>query len=202
MSEHFVGYIEREIKLRVISPSLEEIEERIRNNYTFINEEHQIDIYYNNPIRDFRKSDEALVLRNTNGKVILTYKGPKQSKETKTREEIEVEVSDLHKMDLILRKLGFIRSFQVEKIRKNYKYADFHISLDSIKELGEFIEIAGINKTEKELISFVDEFVKKHQIQYEKTIKSYLELLVEHAKKTNNSNTHGSIEGRHHHHHH
>jgi adenylate cyclase class 2 len=184
-----MAHIEREIKIKVISPSFDELEKILRSKYTFVEEESQRDIYYNSPIRDFRTTDEALRLREDNGKYYITYKGPKISSMSKSRLEIEVEIADLDPMAQILEKLGFVRVLTVEKIRKKFKYKNFTILLDYVKNLGNFIEIEAIDTEEKNLLDFVDNFLKENNIVGEKTLKSYLELLIERLdKKTNNSN--------------
>ncbi|QIW23134.1 class IV adenylate cyclase [Sulfolobus sp. S-194] len=182
-------HIEREIKIKLISPNIEELEKILNNKYKLFNEEHQIDIYYNSPVRDFRKTDEALRLRLVNNEVELTYKGPKLSSESKSREEITVKIDNLDSMDLILRKLGFVKVLKIEKIRKNYKINNFTISLDRVFNLGDFVEIEGIDITDEELINFVNNFLKEYNIEGEKTLKSYLELLVDKLEKESNSNT-------------
>lgn len=184
-----MSHIEREIKIKLISPRLEELEKLINSKYQFLNEEHQIDIYYNSPIRDFKKTDEALRLRLVNGKAEITYKGPKLSSQSKSREEITVKIDDLKLMDLILQRLGFIKVLQVEKVRKNYKTDKFTISLDKVSELGEFVEIEGIDINEEQLMNFVNNFLKNFNIMGEKTLKSYLELLIDKLEKSPNSNT-------------
>ena len=47
----------------------------------------QVDEYYAHPARDFAITDEALRLRTENNLTVITYKGPKLDRETKTREE-------------------------------------------------------------------------------------------------------------------
>ena len=184
-----MSHIEREIKIKLISPKLEELERLISSKYQFSDEEHQVDIYYNSPIRDFRKSDEALRIRIVNGEIEFTYKGPKQSSQSKSREEITVKINNFEAMDLILQRLGFIKVLKLEKIRKNYKVNNFIISLDRVTNLGDFIEIEGINVNEKELITFVDNFLKQFNIIGEKTLKSYIELLIDKLEKSSDSNT-------------
>ena len=184
-----MSHIEREIKIKLLSPKLEELEKLISSRYQFSDEEHQVDIYYNSPVRDFRKSDEALRVRIVNGEIELTYKGPKLSSQSKSREEITVKINDLKAMDLILQRLGFIKVLELEKTRKNYKVNNFTISLDRVTNLGDFIEIEGINVDENKLTNFVDNFLKQFNIIGEKTLKSYLELLVDKLEKSSNSNT-------------
>jgi len=140
--------------------------------------EHQVDIYYQHPSRDFSSTDEALRLRNVNGRTELTYKGPKVSAITKSREEITVEVSDLDKADLLLRKLGFVPVAKIEKERYNFFDGKFVISIDSVVGLGDFIEIEGINVSEDELLEYVEKLKKTYGFFGEKVIKSYLELIL------------------------
>ena len=64
-------------------------------------EEFQEDIYFNSPIVDFAKTDEALRIRTTKQSdekhIFITYKGAKIDSESKTREEIEFGIEDSKK---------------------------------------------------------------------------------------------------------
>src|SRR5690242_8827045 len=53
-----------------------------------------IDHYFNAPDRDFARTDEALRLRRIDAANFVTYKGPKQDAQTKTRTEIEVPLAE------------------------------------------------------------------------------------------------------------
>ena len=63
-----------------------------------IKKEHQRDVYFNAPHKDFGVTDEALRIReipeNGENRIILTYKGAKMDDVSKTRKEIEVDVSE------------------------------------------------------------------------------------------------------------
>ncbi len=167
--------IEREVKYK-LTVDLATAIKMLTNDLGSPEVETQIDIYYQHPSRDFAKTDEALRLRSVNGKVELTYKGPKLSKETKSREELTVTVNDLETADKILRRLGFTPVARIEKTRYNFTDGSFLISLDSVKELGEFIEVEGINVSEEELLNRVEKLRNKYNIFGEKIVKSYLEL--------------------------
>ncbi|BCU70565.1 class IV adenylate cyclase [Stygiolobus caldivivus] len=180
-------HIEREVKIKLFSPSLETLLTEFKSKYTFINEENQKDIYYNSPVRDFRFTDEALRIRKNNNRIELTYKGPKLSSQSKSRLEINVQVSSLEDMDTILQKLGFKKVIELEKTRWNFKVSSYTISLDNVKGLGNFLEIEGIDVDEKELLDFVSSFIRENQIKGEQTLKSYLELLVEKNEKADSN---------------
>lgn len=129
---------EIEIKSRV--SDLGEIENRIRKlGGEFKNEIFQYDFYFQHPCRDFKETDEALRIRKEGDEVFITYKGPKIDKETKTREEIEIKTDE--KIIDMLEGLGFTLAGTVKKTRKNYILNGLGISLDSVENLGYFVEI-------------------------------------------------------------
>ncbi len=129
--------MEVEIKFRAD----ESVEDKIRSVAEFICEKVEEDVYFNSPVRDFRESDEALRVRRDGEEVRLTYKGPKVDPETKTREEVEIEVNDYRKALEILSRLGFRVIRKVVKRRRIYRYGEVTICLDDVEGLGKFVEI-------------------------------------------------------------
>jgi adenylate cyclase class 2 len=83
------------------------------------------DHYFNAPDRDFARTDEALRLRRAGLSNFLTYKGPKQDPQTKTRTEIEIPLAPNHEpadaMTQLLRHLGYRPVAVVEKQRRVLK---------------------------------------------------------------------------------
>jgi adenylate cyclase class 2 len=146
------------------------------------------DIYFQHPLRDFSKTDEALRLRGTNGKNYLTYKGAKISKISKTRLEIQTEIENFENTKEIFLKLGFKPVATISKKREKYILENTFIYMDEVKDLGYFIEIE--EETENELsIKIIEEKLIKilEKINIPKksiTRKSYLELLLEKKKIT------------------
>lgn len=141
------------------------------------------DTYYRHPCRDFAKTDEALRVRESEGRLLLTYKGPKMDSTTKTRQEENMEV--FKEIYPILASLGFKEVRKVEKKRELYTLKDALASFDSVKGLGQFMELeicaekkSEIPKAKKKLFSVFSElgFEKNDSIT-----SSYLELLL--AKK-------------------
>jgi adenylate cyclase class 2 len=110
-----------------------------------IKNEHQIDTYFNAPHKDFGETDEALRIReipeNSGKRLILTYKGPKMDDRSKTRKEIEVDITDSKNMALILENLGFRQAAMVKKDRDIYHLNEFIITLDTVHDVGTFVEI-------------------------------------------------------------
>ncbi|MDD5473430.1 MAG: class IV adenylate cyclase [Candidatus Methanoperedens sp.] len=145
--------------------------------------ESQVDTYYNTPYRDFGETDEALRIRVQNGVSFLTYKGPKMDRVSKTRKEFQAGINDANTMGNILSSLGFFPVATVTKKRKNFRLGDFFISLDEVRNLGDFIEIEMSVKDSynyEEKVESVFKLIEKLGISRESTIRSsYLEMVLE-----------------------
>lgn len=175
--------IEIEIKAK-INDSKKAMEDLGKIGATYSHTERQHDIYFNAPDKDYAKTDEALRIRQIpdgdDFKRILTYKGPKINSKSKTRKEVEVEISDVDAMNEILVNLGFKASAIVSKIRRIFNYEDYTITLDKIEELGYYMEIEYVTDDEAKVDEMCDNIMgvfEKLGITggFERT--SYLELL-------------------------
>ncbi len=169
--------LEVEIKIKAYNP--EAVKKKIAElGGKFLALEKQVDIYFNHPGRDFGETDEALRLRQVNGRVELTYKGRKIDNITKSREEITVEVDDLELAKNILVKLGFSPVREVVKEREVYTLGDYLVMVDNVEKLGTYVEIEKKSEgyTAEELLKFV-ESLSLNPKEVER--KSYLELLLE-----------------------
>jgi adenylate cyclase class 2 len=168
-----------EIEIKAYCDNHNEIAEKIKSLggqlFKILNER---DIYFKHPVRDFANTDEALRIRIENNNNILTYKGPKISKKTKSRFEKEVEFMDLDSMKEILDKLGFSIVEEISKIRTIYKIDDVEVCLDNVKDLGIFVELEtkGFDQQEGEARLF--EIAGELGLSEFET-KSYLELKLE-----------------------
>jgi adenylate cyclase class 2 len=100
-------------------------------------------------------------------------------------------IKDTETMGNILTSLGFIPVAKVTKRRKNYRLGDFFISIDEVRNLGNFIEIeisAEDSGKYEEKVASIFKFIEKLGISRESTIrKSYLEMLLEKNKAKNSS---------------
>jgi len=142
---------EVELKYVVIDvPQLLEKLERFGLYFGEAVEEH--DTFYQHPSKDFAASDECLRIRHRSGAYILTYKGPKVDRETKTRREIELFLTDnantVRQWDQLLQALGFQVAAELKKTRRSaalvYQEQKYELSLDHIDGLGDFIEMETI----------------------------------------------------------
>jgi adenylate cyclase class 2 len=104
----------------------------------------QRDTYYRHPGRDFAETDEALRLREEEGRTTLAYKGPKLDLVTKSREELQVPLVGPGEMGALLLRLGFEPVAVVEKRRRTFHLRGLEVDLDEVKGLGTFLEVEAI----------------------------------------------------------
>jgi len=110
-------------------------------------EEH--DTFYQHPAKDYAATDECLRIRHRAGEYRITWKGPKVDLETKTRQEIELFLTDnaetAWQWDQLLQALGFRAAAELKKTRRSaglvYQEQKYELSLDHIDGLGDFIEL-------------------------------------------------------------
>lgn len=107
------------------------------------------DQYFNAPDRDFAGTDEALRLRRVGACNVVTYKGPKQDSQTKTRPELEVPLGNgddvaAHFAQLLLH-LRYRPVARVRKTRQVFrmKIENFQVEacLDEVDGVGRFVEL-------------------------------------------------------------
>ena len=78
-------------------------------------------IIFDTPRLTLRRSSTLLRLRQAGGLTTITYKGQPAVARHKTREELELTVSDPTTMDAIFERLGFRPVFRYEKYRTEYR---------------------------------------------------------------------------------
>ena len=174
-----------EVEVKAIVKDFEEVRNKLTQiGAVKIKTEHQSDIYYNAPHKDFGETDEALRIREIPEKgkkrVILTYKGAKLDNISKTRKEIEVDVSDSKNTSLILENLNFRRAASVKKNRDIYHIKEFIITLDTVQDVGTYVEIeteANEDEDTSESIQKIYGIYKQLGIEEGFERRSYLELM-------------------------
>jgi adenylate cyclase class 2 len=178
--------LEIEVKIRMPHETIKQ--DLIQSGAEYAGTEKQSDIYFNSPMRDFSKTDEALRIRSIDGKGEITYKGKRFDTVSKTRPELN-SPADEKVMREILKALGFFESGCVIKSREIYILDGFVIGLDTVQGLGEFVEIesglktadqqAVLNETER-----IFQFLKRYGITTADSIKtSYLEMVLASKKE-------------------
>ncbi|WP_292424086.1 class IV adenylate cyclase [Methanoregula sp.] len=170
-----------EIELKVRVDSLDPIRQNLKDRHAeFKGKQHEHDIYYNAPHRDFGSTDEALRVRYTDGPALVTYKGKKlREYGLKAREELNTAVESGEVFEQILDRLGFTRTAEVNKWRENYRLGNASFALDQVDGLGTFVEIEIMAETNgADATGQIQKFAKEMGISGEPILASYLELLL------------------------
>ena len=146
--------------------NFEEILKKIKEkNYKFNYEVQEQDTYYTDKKLEFIKTKTCLRTRKTNNeKLELTFK-PKTTDSTekygKKEVNISLNVNDLEDIKFILNGLGYDEYISFTKNRivytKNEYGFEHNIMLDSIENVGNFIELEIIAHTEDEKEKLHDE---------------------------------------------
>ena len=145
---------EVEIKFRV--KNIEGLERQLQQfgGTGFGEQVTEYDSFFQHPCRNFVQTDECLRLRTrtvTDGtsEHSLTYKGPKIDASTKTRQEIEIPVTEPEHWKNLLSALGFCPVASVQKFRRpmtlTVEHRHVNVVFDTLPDLPEsarhFVEI-------------------------------------------------------------
>ena len=142
--------IEIQVKIENSKPLLE----FLKKNAEFKAEKNQIDEYFSPAHRNFletRPVNEWLRLRNANGTYFINYKNWHSDENGKSNycDEYETIIEDLDKIKKIFEAINFKSVVIVNKMRKIWVYENYEIAIDSVKDLGNFVEIEYIGKNKK-----------------------------------------------------
>ena len=145
--------VEIEIKMKVVH--LAPVRDRLRAvGATHVGEVTETNVFFDTPDRALLSSDCGLRLRHNRDchthkeKLVVTYKGPRGEGPVKKREEIEFSVDKAEAMEEVLTRIGYVRQLAFEKRRETWKLEKSTIELDSVPELGSFVEIEAPTEAE------------------------------------------------------
>lgn len=143
---------EIEIKLKVDKEEYTRILDIIKKHSTNKGNVNQIDTYYTLIDKEFNK--EWLRVRNENGKYIFNYK---KKIDNSHYEKYDVLIDNVNNLNIILNALGVKSIGTINKNRMIYIYKDkYEFSFDTIEDIGMFIEIELINKSDNFEKDFCD----------------------------------------------
>ena len=131
---------EIEIKLNVNEKEYNRILNIIRKNSINKSKVDQIDTYY-----ALNTNNEWLRIRNEDGKYIFNYK---KKIDNSHYEKYDVLIDNFNNLNKILFALGVNKKGTINKERESYIYKDkYEFSFDNVENVGLFIEIEVINKS-------------------------------------------------------
>lgn len=156
---------EVEIKIKLTESEFLMIKEKLTKIAQFQNKSDQMDKYFMPPNKNFLEPKypfEWLSLRKRDEKVQLTYKHfyPENEKIKTYCDELETDIVNLEQFEKTLKALEFEELVTIKKEREVWIFDEFEISLDSVNDLGYFIEIealndlGGIEETRKKIFNF------------------------------------------------
>jgi adenylate cyclase class 2 len=160
---------EIEIKIPVDEETFFNVKKKLEKIAKFVKKSSQSDEYFTPKHRNFVEPKypfEWLSIRRRGDKALINYKHfhPEDAEIRTHCDEFETEIKDPSKLDKIFASLDIKTLVTVEKEREIYDYKNmFEISLDSVKELGHFIEIealkheGSVEEVRKKLLEFAKE---------------------------------------------
>lgn len=104
--------------------------------------------------KDFVPGDPVMRLRQTDEKIMLTYK--RAVTDGGDRIEHELSIDSFETAEALLKELGYKPVVMVDKVRAEYREGDMAMCLDEVKGLGAFLEIEIIAATKDEIGDFVE----------------------------------------------
>lgn len=136
--------VEIEIKVRVSDAG--RLENFLKREAKFLDENYQKDEYFTPAHRNFmavKPVEEWLRLRTSGRDHGITYKNwhYDDSGISHYCDEYETEVVDLDQMRRIFAALDIKLLITVEKTRRRWRYKDYEVSLDRVTSLGDFVEV-------------------------------------------------------------
>ena len=168
-----------EVEIQVKIEDINKAEERLKEIGIFVKERNQIDKYFIPPQRDFFEErdmpNEYLRIRYEKGKNHINYSflhfGADGWLESTDEYETLIENPDI--VEEIFERINLILKVVVEKTRKYFDCGDFEVTLDNIKDLGNFMEIeakkdfGGVDKTRKACEDLLDKLKINYEIKKE-----------------------------------
>jgi len=143
-----------EIEIQVNVENIAPLTDFLKGNGVFKFENRQIDEYFVPAHRDFTKVrplKEWLRLRDSGGEYSINYKNWYFDENGRSYhcDEYESKIESLDQLKKIFETLNFKSITIVDKLRKVWNYKDYEIAIDSVKNLGDFVEIEYKGSDEK-----------------------------------------------------
>jgi predicted adenylyl cyclase CyaB len=137
-----------------------------------------IDYRFDTPDRKLSKQGKALRVRQKGRHIYLNLKAKKKSQENITkREELGVKVNNSKVMQRILNELGFIKIFELNKYRTEYKLGDMKFDIDEYVGMNPMLEI------ESDSYENVEKYMKKLEIDTSNMGRIYIREILAAKKK-------------------
>lgn len=164
-----MAYQNIEIEIQVNIENSAPLSDFLKSQGVFVHEVHQIDEYFSSALDSFlavRPISRWLRIRQTEKGNSFNFKNWHFDADGKSNycDEFETKIEDIEATRKILAALNFNSIVVVDKLRKIFTYENYEIAIDSVKGLGDFVEIEYIGNDEtinpKEVTSAMILFLK------------------------------------------
>jgi len=143
-----------EIEAKMKVEDFGEIRQRLRAlSARRVGSEMETNTFFDTPDGSLVREGKGLRVRDSRDRQtgkerhIVTFKGPQQKGELKSREEIEFPVDDGQSAMALLKAIGFEQVLSFEKRRETWELDDCEVVLDELPILGTFVEVEGPDET-------------------------------------------------------
>ena len=164
-----MAYQNIEIEIQVNIENSAPLSDLLKSQGVFVHEVRQIDEYFSPTSDNFlavRPISRWLRIRQTEKGNSFNFKNWHFDADGKSNycDEFETKIEDIEATRKILAALNFNSIVVVDKLRKIFTYENYEIAIDSVKGLGDFVEIEYIGNDEtinpKEVTSAMILFLK------------------------------------------
>lgn len=140
-----------------------------------------IDYRFDTPERDLSRQGKALRIRQKGKYIYLNLKGKKKSIENITgRDEIGVKISNFKTMHRILNELGYIKIFELNKYRTEYRIDNITFDIDEYVGLDPILEI------ESDSYEIVENYIQMLKIDEKDIGRVYIREILAAKKRHDN----------------
>ena len=136
----------REVEIKLAVPSLQAARRLLRAAGFRVSKRRVFEknTVFDTPRLGLRNARKLIRVREAGGVSILTYKGAPIASRHKSREELEVEISDAGETAAIIERLGFHPVFRYEKYRTEFRLASGSgVAMLDETPVGIYIELEG-----------------------------------------------------------
>ncbi|MCF7362302.1 class IV adenylate cyclase [Vibrio diazotrophicus] len=149
-SEHFKGKYEVELKFRISSKALFLEVLKGLPHETMLEDNAERDWYFDTPDNALQAQNKSLCIRTMepSGIKLWIVKGPEADRCEATN------ITDADNAKSMLQNLGYRVSLQAMKTRSIYFVGNFHITVDSLDGIGDFVEFAIMTDDESKLETY------------------------------------------------
>lgn len=170
----------KEIEILVeVYESVDSIKKKF-SEFEYLGLKRTVDEYYYDPKRNTLKPDKdnqinhCLRLRTVNDKYSITYKDDVfDNGKWLYSNEYETNIESIEILREIFTKLGLKKFIEIDNLKEAYKYNDYEIVLENVRDLGLFMEVEYCTTDDvdvKQIKSEIQTFIDKLNIKVSKEL--------------------------------